>query len=87
MFAIWLGVLKAGGVVVATMPLFRPAEIATVIERAKISHAIVDSRFIGDFRKAVETTRSIRHIIKYDGDYGRGELETPDFRAPTASAS
>jgi 2-aminobenzoate-CoA ligase len=75
MFAAWLGVLKAGGVVVATMPLLRPGEIATVIERAEISHAIVDSRFIGDFRQAVDQTHSVKHIIKYDGDYGRGELE------------
>jgi 2-aminobenzoate-CoA ligase len=76
MFAAWLGVLKAGGVVVATMPLLRPGEIATVIERAEVSHAIVDSRYIGDFRQAVEQTHSVRHIVKYDGDYGRGELET-----------
>jgi 2-aminobenzoate-CoA ligase len=74
-FATWLGVLKAGGVVVATMPLLRPGEIATVIERAAISHAIVDSRFIGDFRQAVEQTHSVKHIVKYDGDYGHGELE------------
>jgi len=76
MFAAWLGVLKAGGVVVATMPLLRPGEIATVIERAQISHAIVDSRFIGDFRQAVDQTHSVKHIVKYDGDYGKGELET-----------
>ena len=76
MFAAWLGVLKAGGVVVATMPLLRPAEIATVIERAAVSHAIVDSRFIGDFRQAVDQTHSVKHVIKYDGDYGKGELET-----------
>jgi 2-aminobenzoate-CoA ligase len=76
MFAAWLGVLKAGGVVVATMPLLRPGEIATVIERAQISHAIVDSRFIGDFRQAVEQTHFIKHVIKYDGDYGKGALET-----------
>jgi 2-aminobenzoate-CoA ligase len=76
MFAAWLGVLKAGGVVVATMPLLRPGEIATVIERAAISHAIVDTRFIGDFRQAVHQTHSVKHVIKYDGDYGRGELET-----------
>jgi 2-aminobenzoate-CoA ligase len=76
MFAAWLGVLKAGGVVVATMPLLRPGEIATVIERAAISHAIVDSRFIGDFRQAVEQTHFVKHIVKYDGDYGKGELET-----------
>jgi 2-aminobenzoate-CoA ligase len=76
MFAAWLGVLKAGGVVVATMPLLRPGEIATVVERAAISHAIVDSRFIGDFRQAVEQTHFVKHVVKYDGDYGKGELET-----------
>jgi 2-aminobenzoate-CoA ligase len=76
MFATWLAVLKADGVVVATMPLLRPGEIATVIERAEISHAIVDSRYIGDFRQAVEQTHFVRSIVKYDGDYGKGELET-----------
>jgi 2-aminobenzoate-CoA ligase len=76
MFAAWLGVLKAGGVVVATMPLLRPGEIATVIERAAISHAIVDSRFIGDFRQAVDQTHSVKHTIKYDGDFGKGDLES-----------
>jgi len=75
-FAVWLAVLKAGGVVVSTMPLLRQGEMATVIERAQISHAIVDSRFIGDFRQAVDQTHSVKHIIKYDGDYGKGELET-----------
>jgi 2-aminobenzoate-CoA ligase len=79
MFAAWLGVLKAGGVVVATMPLLRPSEILTVIERAQISHAIVDSRFIGDFRQAANRTHLAHTIIKYDGDYGHGELES---RAP-----
>jgi 2-aminobenzoate-CoA ligase len=76
LFAAWLGVLKAGGVVVATMPLLRPGEIATVIDRAEISHAIVDSRFIGDFREAMSQTRHIKSLVKYDGDYGQGELET-----------
>ena len=75
MLAVWLGVLKAGGVAVATMPLLRPGEIATVIDRAQISHAIVDSRYIGDFRQAMEQTRHIKHLIKYDGDYGHGALE------------
>ena len=75
-FAAWLGVLKAGGIVVATMPLLRPGEIATVIERAQISHAIVDSRFIGDFRQAADQTHCVRSTVKYDGDYGKGELET-----------
>ncbi|HEY0629356.1 MAG TPA: AMP-binding protein [Sphingomicrobium sp.] len=76
LFAAWLGVLKAGGVCVTTMPLLRPGEIATVIDTAEISHAIVDSRFIGDFRAGADQTRWIKHLVKYDGDYGKGELET-----------
>jgi len=76
MFAAWLGVLKAGGVVVTTMPLLRPGEIATVIDSAEISHAVVDSRVIGDFRAALSQTRFVKHLVKYDGDYGKGELET-----------
>ena len=86
MFAAWLGVLKAGGVVVATMPLLRPGEIATVIDRAEISHAIVDSRFIGDFREAMSQTRFVKQLVKYDGDYGKGELETRMRRPRTAAA-
>ncbi len=76
LFAAWLGVLKAGGVCVTTMPPLRPGEIASVIDAAEISHAIVDSRFIGDFRAAADQARWIKHLVKYDGDYGKGELET-----------
>ena len=76
LLAVWLGVLKAGGVAVATMPLLRPGEIATVIDRAEISHAIVDSRFISDFRQAMDQTRHIKQLVKYDGDFGHGALES-----------
>jgi 2-aminobenzoate-CoA ligase len=75
MFAAWLGVLKAGGVVVATMPILRPAEIAVILERAQVSHAIVDSRYIGDFRAGAAEAGTIRSLLRYDGDFGRGELE------------
>jgi 2-aminobenzoate-CoA ligase len=75
MFAAWLGILKAGGIVVATMPMLRPIEIATILKRAEISHAIVDSRFIGDFREGAAEAGTVRSLLRYDGDYGRGELE------------
>ncbi|HLL59087.1 MAG TPA: AMP-binding protein, partial [Allosphingosinicella sp.] len=76
MFAAWLGILKAGGVVVATMPILRPGEIATILERAQVSHAIVDSRYIGDFRQGAEQAGTVRSLLRYDGDHGQGELET-----------
>ncbi len=76
LFAAWAGILKAGGSVVATMPILRPGEIATILKRAEISHAIVDSRFIGDFRQGAEEAGTVRSLLRYDGDHGRGELET-----------
>lgn len=71
LFAAWLGVLKAGGVVVATMPLLRPGEISTIVERARVSHAIVDSRFLADFAASGGTGS----LLTYDGDSGTGDLE------------
>ncbi|HEY5711585.1 MAG TPA: AMP-binding protein [Allosphingosinicella sp.] len=75
LFAAWLGVLKAGGVVVATMPMLRPGEIATILDRAQVSHAIVDSRFREDFDAAAEQAETVRSVLTYDGDAGSGALE------------
>ncbi|WP_170303912.1 AMP-binding protein [Sphingosinicella humi] len=75
LFACWLGILKAGGIVVATMPILRSGEIATVLERAQVSHAIVDARCLADYTPAAEKTGLVRSLLTYDGDAGTGELE------------
>jgi 2-aminobenzoate-CoA ligase len=43
MVACWFAVLKAGGIVVATMPLLRSKELNTILDCAEISHAFCDS--------------------------------------------
>ena len=40
--AIWFAVLKAGGIVVSTMPLLREKELTTIIDCAEISHAFCE---------------------------------------------
>jgi 2-aminobenzoate-CoA ligase len=75
LFACWLGVLKAGGIVVATMPVLRSGEVATIVERARVHHAIVDDRFLGDFMTAADETGLIRSLLTYRGDSGGGRLE------------
>jgi 2-aminobenzoate-CoA ligase len=75
LFAAWLGVLKAGGIVVATMPLLRPGEIATILERAQVSHAIVDDRCLEDYDTAAAKAGTVRSLLTYDGDQGGGVLE------------
>lgn len=43
MVACWFAILKAGGIVVATMPLLRSKELSTIVDCAEISHALCDS--------------------------------------------
>jgi 2-aminobenzoate-CoA ligase len=50
--ACWFGVLKAGGVVVTTMPLLRAGELRTIGEMAEIDLALCDHRFVDDLAKA-----------------------------------
>jgi len=50
--AAWLGVLKAGAVVVTTMPMLRAAEIRTLLELTKPLVAISDRRFVEDLTAA-----------------------------------
>jgi 2-aminobenzoate-CoA ligase len=75
LFACWLGVLKAGGIVVATMPVLRAGEVATILDRARIHHAIVDERCLADFMTAADDTGLIRSLLTYRGDSGGGGLE------------
>ena len=50
--ACWFGVLKAGAVVVTTMPLLRPGELRTVHDIASIDVALCDHRFTDDLVSA-----------------------------------
>src|SRR5262245_40482807 len=46
--ACWFGVLMAGGVVVATMPLLRSGEITTICDIAQVRMALCDDRFTNE---------------------------------------
>lgn len=90
LFACWLGILKAGGIVVATMPILRAGEIDTIMTKARIGHALVDARCLDDY-SAASAAGSAR-LMTYDGDSGTGELErraaatAPGFVAVDTSA-
>lgn len=85
LLAAWLGVLKAGGIAVTTMPVLRPGEIATILKRGQVTHAIVDERGAEDFRIGAEQAETVQSTLSYAGDTGEGALEerlktiAPDF--------
>jgi len=59
----WFAILKAGGVVVATMPMLRAAELATVIDKARISHALVYASLADAVTEARATAPSLTHVM------------------------
>jgi len=76
LIACWLAVLKAGGVVVTTMPMLRAGELAPILSKARISHALIDGRTLADWRQAAGQSVDLRWTATFDGDAGTGALET-----------
>ena len=52
MAACWFGVMKAGAIAVATMPLLRAKELGQVIEKARVSHALCDAALAAELETA-----------------------------------
>jgi 2-aminobenzoate-CoA ligase len=75
MVAAYLAVIKAGGVVVATMPLLRAKEIAYPIAKARIRLALCDHRLDEEMEKARAVTGSLERVVYWGGD-GAEALET-----------
>jgi 2-aminobenzoate-CoA ligase len=86
MVATYLAVLKAGGIVVATMPLLRAKELAYPIQKAEVGLALCDGKLADEMEKAKGIAPHLRRIV-YWGTGEPGSLErlasdaSPDFSA------
>ena len=78
MVAAYFAVLKAGGVVVATMPLLRAGELAKYVRKAGITHALCDSRLREELDRAAADTPTLHQIATW----GDGDLESRCARQP-----
>jgi 2-aminobenzoate-CoA ligase len=67
MAAAWFAVLKAGGICVTTMPLLRPRELQAIIEKAQVSIALCDVRFIDDLAYAAAAAPVLKRTVVFDG--------------------
>jgi 2-aminobenzoate-CoA ligase len=91
MAACWLGVVKAGCVVVTTMPLLRAKELVDVITAAEITHAICDARLAGELDAARPACPTLTNVVLShddgpDGLPARMAKQPATFaNAPTAS--
>jgi 2-aminobenzoate-CoA ligase len=73
MAACWFGVLKAGGVVVCTMPLLRARELSAIARKARISLALTDARIAAECEEAMDGPG--QRVVRF-GSGGPGSLET-----------
>ena len=67
MVACWLAATKAGAVVVNTMPMLRSGELAKVIDKAEISHALCDTRLMEDLIHCKNDSAFLTTVIGFDG--------------------
>ena len=86
MVACWFGVLKAGGIVVATMPLLRAKELQTIVECAQISHVLCHA----DLAAEMQLVHSpyIKHLTYFghaDFDLHTRRFSTTNNNYPTHS--
>ena len=74
MAACYLAVLKAGGIVVATMPLLRAREIAYPLTKARIALALCDATLADEMERARPLAPDLERIV-YWSDGGPESLE------------
>ncbi|MBO0903852.1 AMP-binding protein [Jiella sonneratiae] len=87
--ALYMAIIKAGGIVVATMPLLRAKEIVQILDKAKIGLALCDVGLRDEMEKAAAAAAERPRIVTWQGEAG-GELgrlmaDVPDVfaAAPT----
>jgi 2-aminobenzoate-CoA ligase len=85
MVAVWMAVAKAGGVVVATMPLLRSRELAVIAAKANVRLALTDERLAEEIERAREETPALETVVPFDRLLAMGEKKSAAFEnVPTA---
>jgi 2-aminobenzoate-CoA ligase len=67
MAAAYFAVMKAGGVVIGTMPLLRAKELSYVVTKAKVAIALCDVKLSDEMEKTKAVTTGLDHIVYWGG--------------------
>ena len=94
MVAAWFGVIKAGGIAVAAMPLLRAKELSTIVDIAQISHALCDAALRSEVLGAQSKCPTLKAVQFFNGQPGDSDaLEVlmqhaaPSFTAVDTAAT
>ncbi len=86
MAASWFGVIKAGCIAVATMPLLRAKELEVIIDKARIGAALCDVRLEDELEIARSHCPGLTRVL-YFNDGGTGSLEAALAHKPAEFAN
>ncbi|MDR0213350.1 MAG: benzoate-CoA ligase family protein [Comamonas sp.] len=64
--ASWFGVIKAGGIAVAAMPLLRAKELSTIVDIAQISHALCDDALRAEVLGAQQKSPVLKSVCFFN---------------------
>ena len=67
MVACWLAALKAGAVVINTVPSLKAADLGKVIDKAEVKLALCDTRLMDELVTAAKSSRFLQKVIGFDG--------------------
>lgn len=79
--ACWFGIIKAGGVVVGTMPMLRAKELRPILQKARVSHVLSDARLFDEVRAAIAECPTVSKTMTFNGASDEG-LEARMVRHP-----
>ncbi len=83
MVACWLAATKAGAVVVNTMPMLRAGELAKIVDKARVTHALCDTRLMEELVTCQKTSRFLQTVVGFDGTANHdAELDRIALRKP-----
>ncbi|NDW04306.1 AMP-binding protein [Jiella pacifica] len=71
--ALYMAIIKAGGIVVATMPLLRSRELVQILDKAKIGLVLSDAALGEEMEKATDLAAERPRVVTWSGTAG-GEL-------------
>lgn len=85
MVACWLAATKAGAVVVNTMPMLRAGELAKIVDKAEITHALCDTRLMEEMIACAKDSKFLKSVVGFDGTSNHdAELDRLALEKPVA---
>ena len=67
MVACWLAATKVGAVVVNTMPMLRAPELTQIVDKARVSLALCDSRLLEELETCAINSTFLQQVVSFDG--------------------